>query len=169
MENNHHLSQSQLGVFWFLTKLTWSMQPTTAWCWLNLIITNFIENRHFTYHNIVAKFRSSYYIDRNIVNNRKPYTKNFLTTCQVSHYDFPQNSSYTLNPYIVALSFENRSIRSHQVGIMISKILNVQTISNMSLKYHIGTYQYCQPIKARHNMQELIMNWPFKKLNKEKC
>ena len=109
MENNHHLSQSQLGVFWFLTKLTWSMQLTTAWCWLNLNITNFIENRHFTDHNIVAKFRSSYYIDRNIVNNRKPYTKNFLTTCQVSHYDFPQNSSYTLNPYmenIVALSLK---------------------------------------------------------------
>ena len=34
----------------------------------------------------------------------------------------------------------------------------------MSLKYHIGTYQYCQPIKARHNIQELIMNWPFQKI-----
>ena len=74
IENNHHLSQSQGGVLWFLTKLQ-SIQLTTAQCWFNFNIIDFINSRHFSYRNIEAKFQ--YYIDSNIKN----LYRTFLTIC----------------------------------------------------------------------------------------
>ena len=40
-----------------------------------VIIIDFIENLHFPYRNIFAKFKSQYYIDRNIKQSKTLYKK----------------------------------------------------------------------------------------------
>ena len=68
----------------------------------------------------------------------------------------PKSYSEHYMANIEVLDIENPVTVTHRVGILISKILNVQTISNSISNQHYG-----QPIKAGDNIQDFIIHWPF--------
>ena len=56
---------------------------------------------------------------------------------------------------------ENSVILTHNFGILISNILNPQTLSNIRVSNTISNQHYGQPIKARDNVQEFVIDLPY--------